>query len=137
MAYNLKQISPLDLKPSTAIGVKLPFQAANVFTSVYTTKEQIKYNLINFLLTDRNERPFNPNFGAGLRSYLFEQITNDSLDSLEASIRSKIEDNFPTVSIETLTVTEDPNYSSINIRFSYTLINSNENDSVIITIQNS
>jgi phage baseplate assembly protein W len=137
MAYNLKQISPLDLKPSTAIGVKLPFQAANVFTSVYTTKEQIKYNLINFLLTDRNERPFNPNFGAGLRSYLFEQITNDSLDSLEASIRSKIEDNFPTVSIKTLTVTGDPNYSSINIRFSYTLINTNENDSVIITIQNS
>jgi phage baseplate assembly protein W len=137
MAYNLKQISPLDLKPSTAIGVKLPFQAANVFTSVYTTKEQIKYNLINFLLTDRNERPFNPNFGAGLRSYLFEQITSDSLDSLEASIRSKIEDNFPTVSIKTLTVTGDPNYSSINIRFSYTLINTNENDSVIITIQNS
>jgi phage baseplate assembly protein W len=137
MAYNLKQISPLDLKPSTAIGVKLPFKAANVFTSVYTTKEQIKYNLINFLLTDRNERPFNPNFGAGLRSYLFEQITNDSLDSLEASIRSKIEDNFPTVNIKTLTVTGDPNYSSINIRFSYTLINTNENDSVIITIQNS
>jgi hypothetical protein len=137
MAYNLKQISPLDLKPSTAIGVKLPFQADSVFTSVYTTKEQIKYNLINFLLTDRNERPFNPNFGAGLRSYLFEQITNDSLDSLEASIRSKIEDNFPTVSIKTLTVTGDPNYSSINIRFSYTLINTNENDSVIITIQNS
>ena len=39
MAYGLKQISPLDLKPSTAIGVKLPFDAENVFSSVYTTKD--------------------------------------------------------------------------------------------------
>lgn len=137
MAYNLKQISPLDLKPSTAIGVKLPFQAPSVFTSVYTTKEQIKYNLINFLLTDRNERPFSPNFGAGLRSYLFEQISNESLDSLEATIQSKIEDNFPNIIIKTLDVIGNPNYSTINIKFSYVLKNTNENDSVIITIQNS
>ena len=47
MAYGLKKISPLDLKPSTAIGVKLPFDADNVFSSVYTTKDQIKYNIIN------------------------------------------------------------------------------------------
>ena len=48
MAYGVKQISPLDLKPSTAIGVGLPFSAPNVFSSVYTTKDQIKYNLINY-----------------------------------------------------------------------------------------
>ena len=60
MAYGLKKISPLDLRTSTAIGVNIPFSAQNVFTSVYTTKEQTKYNLINFLLTDKGERPFSP-----------------------------------------------------------------------------
>jgi hypothetical protein len=46
MAYGLKKISPLDLKPSTAIGVKIPFDATAVFSSVYTTKDQLKYILL-------------------------------------------------------------------------------------------
>ena len=83
MAYGLKQISPLDLKPSTAIGVKIPFDAENVFSSVYTTKDQIKYNIINFLLTDPRERVFNPTFVAGLRARLFEQIDQASFEEIK------------------------------------------------------
>lgn len=136
MAYGLKKISPLDLKPSTAIGVALPFQADNVFTSVYTTKDQIKYNIINFLLTDPRERPFNPAFGAGLRARLFEQITADSFEALEQSIMTQMEANFPQVQVTNLAITGNPDYNSINIKFSYRLLRSNENDSVTLTIQN-
>jgi hypothetical protein len=42
MAYNIKKISPLDLKPSTGIGVKIPFETPAAFQSVYTTKEQLR-----------------------------------------------------------------------------------------------
>jgi hypothetical protein len=136
MAYGLKKISPLDLKPSTAIGVALPFSAPNVFTSVYTTKDQLKYNIINFLLTDPRERPFNPLFGAGLRARLFEQIDADSFESLKQSIRTQVEANFPQIEIVTLDIVGNPDYNSINIKFSYRLLRSNENDTVILTIQN-
>ena len=135
MDYGVKPISPIDLKPSTAIGVKLPFSADNVFTSVYTTKEQTKFNLINFLLSDPRETPL-VLFGAGLRSSLFEQITSDSLDELEMSITSKIESNFPNVVISRLSVSGDPSTLAITINFSYTLRNTNENDSIIIKIEN-
>ena len=136
MAYNIKKISPLDLKPSTAIGVKIPFSAASAFTSVYTTKDQTRYNLINFLLTDNRERVFNPTFGANLRAQLFEQIVSNNLSDLEDSIRIKIESGFPNVNINQLKLSGDPNNSAITLDFSYTLKNSNENDSVIIKIQN-
>jgi phage baseplate assembly protein W len=136
MAYGLKQISPLDLKPSTAIGVKVPFNAESVFSSVYTTKDQIKYNIINFLLTDPRERVFNPTFGAGLRSRLFEQIDQQSFEEIKQSIRTQIENQFPQVQITTLDIIGSPDYNSINIKFSYRLLRSNENDSVILTIQN-
>jgi phage baseplate assembly protein W len=136
MAYGLKQISPLDLKPSTGIGVKIPFQAANVFTSVYTTKEQIKYNIINYLLTDPKERPFNPTFGAGLRSRLFEQIDRLSFEDLKQSIMTQMENYFPQIQVTQLEIIGNPDYNSINIKFSYRLLRSNENDSVILTIQN-
>ena len=136
MAYGLKKISPLDLKPSTAIGVKIPFAAENVFQSVYTTKDQIKYNIINFLLTDPRERPFNPLFGAGIRTMLFNQIDQASFEDMKQSIMTKVENEFPQIQITTLEIIGNPDYNSINIKFSYRLLRSNENDSVILTVQN-
>lgn len=135
MAYGLKKISPLDLRPSTAIGVALPFSADNVFSSVYTTKDQIKYNLINFLLTDPRERPFNPLFGAGLRARLFEQIDRNTFEEMKQSIRTQLENNFPQIEVKTLNIVGRPEYNSIDIQFSYRLLRSNENDSVTITVQ--
>lgn len=136
MAYGLKKISPLDLKPSTGIGVKIPFSADGVFSSVYTTKEQTKYNIINYLLSDPRERLFNPTFGAGLRSRLFEQIDQATFEDIKQSIMSQMENYFPQIKIVQLDIIGDPDYNSINIKFSYRLLRSNENDSVILTIQN-
>ena len=125
MAYGLKKIAVIDLKPSTGVGVAIPFSADNVFTTTYTTKDQTKYNLINFLLTDPRERPFNPNFGAGLRARLFEQIDQTTFEDMKQSIRTQIENNFPNVEIVTLEITGNPDYNSINIKFSYRLLRSN------------
>lgn len=135
MAYGLKKISPLDLKPSTAIGVALPFQAENVFTSVYTTKDQTKYNIINFLLTDPRERVFNPSFGAGLRYRLFQQIDRTSFEEMKQSIMTQLENNFPQIEIVDFNIVGDPDTNSVNIRFSYRLKRSNESDNVALVIQ--
>ena len=136
MAYNARKISPLDLRPSTGIGVSIPFSALNVFNTVYSTKDQTKYNLINFLLTDPRERPFNPNFGAGLRSFLFEQLETNTTDDLQTMLISQIESNFPNINIVNLTVTSDVNIGAINIEFSYNIRNTKESDEVLLTIQN-
>ena len=108
MAYGLKKIAVVDLKPSTGVGVAIPFSADNVFTTTYTTKDQTKYNLINFLLTDPRERPFNPTFGAGLRARLFEQIDQFTFEDMKESIRTQIENNFPNVQIVTLDIIGNP-----------------------------
>lgn len=136
MAYGLKKISPLDLKPSTGIGVKLPFTAPGVFTTVYTTKEQLKYNILNYMLTDLGERPMNPNFGMGLRSRLFESISENTLEDMKQSIQTQIENIFPVVQIQRLDVIGQPGYNSINIQFSYTIKTSKETDSILLKIQN-
>jgi phage baseplate assembly protein W len=136
MAYGAKNISYLDLRPSTGIGVKLPFVSPSVFTSVYTTKEQTKYNIINFLLTDKRERIMNPNFGAGLRSKLFEQISINTTDELEQSLSAQIENNFPNIEVIQLSVTGQPDYNSINIIFSYRIKSTSETDTANIVIQN-
>ena len=112
------------------------FRSDSVFTSVFTSQEQTKYNLINFLLTDRGERPFNPNFGAGLRSRLFESITTSTLDEIKMSITNQIEAFFPNVNVTELSLNGDPDRSFITLTLSYTLKNTNQTDSAVITIQN-
>ena len=136
MAYNLRKISPIDLKPSTGVGVKLPFTAENVFTTVYTTKEQLKYNILNYMLTDLGERPMNPNFGMGLRSRLFESITQSTVEDMKQSIQTQIENMFPNVQITQLNIIGQPDRSTINIEFSYTIKSSKETDGILLKIQN-
>ena len=136
MAYQIKNINPLDLQPSTGIGVSLPFSSKSVFNTVYTTQEQLKYNIINYLLTDRRERVFNVNFGAGLRTLLFENISNDSILNIESSIRSGLETNFPNININQLYITSQPDNNLINIYFTYSIVNTGIVDEVNINLQN-
>ena len=134
MAYNVRNINVLDLRPSTGIGVSLPFDNPAVFETVYTTKDQIKYNLINFLLTDPRERIFNPNFGAGIRSSLFEQITVETTDNLDALIRTGVEKYFPNVVITSLTFGGIPDQNLLTINFSYSIKNTRESDNITLSI---
>jgi phage baseplate assembly protein W len=134
MAYNLVKIPVADLRPSTAIGVAIPFQAPNAFTSVYTTLEQTKYNILNFLLTDQGERPFNPNFGASIRNKVFEQITADTLDSLDTQIRTGVNQYFPNVVITDLTFGGSPDENLLTIQFSYTISNTGASDNITLSL---
>jgi len=136
MAYAARTISPLDLKPSTAIGVSIPFSAPNVFTSVYTTADQLKYSIINYLLTGRNERVFRPTFGAGLREQLFEQITDTSIAMVESNIQAGVEANFPNVITTSIQVIPLYDQNTINILFKYSIANTNQVDQIFLTVDN-
>lgn len=134
MAYNARNINVLDLRPSIGVGVALPFNTPAVFQTVYTTKEQLKFNIINFLLTDKRERVFNANFGANIRSKLFEQITESTTEDLDNQIRLGMQQYFPNVIITDLTFGGDPNQNLLTIQFSYTINNTGESDNVIINL---
>jgi phage baseplate assembly protein W len=88
------------------------------------------------MLTDTRERPFNPNFGAGLRSRLFEQITETDLDSLKTTISNQIESYFPNVLVNSLNIQGDPDDNSISVELTYSLRNIKSIDSLVLKIQN-
>jgi phage baseplate assembly protein W len=128
MAFGAKQIFPNDLKPRVAIGVDLPFNGRGVFISNYQTKDAIKNNLINFFLTNPGERIANPNFGAGLRAYIFTQISNNNLDFIKEDMQQKLNNNFPNIAVFSVEVLGQENYNTINIIVKYNIINTGIND---------
>jgi len=133
MAFNPHKIYPIDTKPGTAVGIALPFNAPSVFFSTYTTKDAIKNNLLNFFLTNKNERYLNNNFGADLRKYLFEQISSNEISSLKENIQTLINQNFNNVQVKNLDILENPNTNSITIQLSYDIINTGMGDTIEIT----
>jgi len=132
MAFGNKKIYPIDLKPGTAIGVSIPFNAPGVFFSTYTTKDAIRNNLLNLFLTNKNERYLNNLFGANLRAFIFEQITNDNLDDLETNIQYMLEQYFNNIKINKITIDKLPDYNEINIQLYYSILNTGIEDDINI-----
>ena len=134
MAYIVKNVDVLDLKPSTGVGISVPFDGATGINTTYTTSDTIKSNLINFLLTGKRERVMNPSFGSGLREILFEQLTGDTTAIINDLIKGGIEEFFPQVVIEDLNITLDEFNQTINIYLKYTIINTNIEDAIQLNL---
>ena len=132
MATNLIRKSPLDNQPRKAIGVGIPFNAKGVFRLNYTTQDQIKSNLINFFLTNRGERVLNPTFGGNLRATMFEQLSENTIDSLEDIIRESLSQYFPRVIVRDLQLTADTEYNTLNIVLTYAVSQTNIEDTLNI-----
>lgn len=136
MTYNIININPLDLQPSKGVGIKIPFDGSIGLNITYTTKEATKSNILNFLLTGKRERIMNPNFGAGIREQLFEQITSNNIENIEDVIKFGLNDYFPQVQLNNLTVNSFPDQNVIQIYFSYSIRNTNIQDEIIINFNN-
>lgn len=136
MAYRTNDINPLAVRSGIGIGVSIPFSSNRVFTTVYSTREQIKYNIINFLMTGRRERVFQPNFGAGLREQLFEQISPENIILLENNIKDGVEEYFRDIVVANVKVTPQPDENTITIYFSYTIGNTDQLDEIFLNLEN-
>jgi len=135
MAFEIQQRNPLDLRPSVGIGVGLPFSSTSVFNTTYTTQEALKSNLINFLLTEPGERFLNTNLGAGLRSLLFTQATEDKQVEIEAIVRSGVYSWFPNIEIRKLVTGSTPDSNSLTLYLKYSIKNTNIEDEIVINFE--
>jgi phage baseplate assembly protein W len=128
------RVNPLDLQKNIAIGVSLPFNGpSGPFNKTYSTKDQIKSNLINLLLTDKGERVFNPEFGTDLRRVLFEGITEDIVPTIQNLITTNVNIFIPEVQITNITVnTDNKENNSISVTVTYQLKISGTSDQITV-----
>ena len=126
------RVNPLDLQKNIVIGVSLPFNAPGVFNKTYSTKDQIKSNLINLLLTDKGERIMNPEFGADIRKSLFDNITDSSTELLKLKIIDAISIFVPEVILGEVSVISDIDYNTLDVTINYRLAISNTPDQITV-----
>ena len=128
------RIDPLDLDARKAIGVRVPFNKKGVFQFNYTTKDQIKSNLINLLLTSPGERYHEPLYGVGLREILFDQNTetNQRIATLKARIDQNLQFHLPQIEVNDLSVSTEG--QQLRIKIDYTVLLDNDTNEISITL---
>ena len=94
MAQIIQNKYPIDTEARRAVGFGFPLNGDAVFVPTFQTRDQIKANLVNYLLTNRGERVFNPNFGADLRNLLFENVSDTTTEDLRERIQNDINSFF-------------------------------------------
>ena len=85
-----------------AIGPLLPLSRdskTGVYSLITSYEEEIRQNFKNLVLTSPGERVMNPDFGVGIRNYLFENQKH-AKTAIEQRLRTQVERYMPFIFLE-------------------------------------
>lgn len=94
--------------------------------SLVTNEDAVKRSMRNILLTNKGERPLDPEFGVGLNRYLFEHASMSTSQIIKTEIRNAIESYEPRAIINNINVSADSDRYSLLISITFTTVNSVE-----------
>lgn len=94
--------------------------------SIVTNEDAVKQSIRNLILTDRGERPFQPNLGSDVRAMLFENINPATLSIIESKVETAIRNYEPRaglISVEATSLIDD---NTVRIAILFYIINKEE-----------
>lgn len=95
----------------------------------------IRQSIKNLVLTNYNERPFQPNIGSNVNRSLFEPNDAFMQDELESSIRRTIEANEPRASVIRVEAITQSDGFTVTVNIIFSIINSMQPQSLDIILR--
>jgi len=95
----------------------------------------ISQSVLNILQTNHGERPFNYNFGANLRVYLFENMTNITAANMATSINTALTNYEPRIEVLNTNIQARADENNINITVTGRVRSTNEVVDISTTIE--
>ena len=115
----------------TTLGVKLPITRDTVhgFAMIQDIKTLIRQNLKMLILTNPGERVMIPDFGVGIRSYLFENFTDTIYIDLSNAIRKQVQKYLPVIVVNDIKFDSgDAEHNTLGIQIVYSIPSLNIED---------
>ena len=120
-----------------SLSVKLPLERdpSDGFQMNKSFKDMIRQNFKMLLLTTPGERIMEPDFGVGLKTYLFENFTESTFAQIERAIFRQVRIYMPSVVVEGIYFSgENENSNVLSLRIEYSVPNLNTKDLLEFTI---
>ncbi len=108
-------VSPAFLGKGWAFPVCL--EGGQIATAAYD--EDVRQAILIVLGTDPGERVMRPEFGAGLRAFVFEPLTPSTTEALRQRVQEALVDWEPRIDVERVTVTAVPTEGKALIDVAY------------------
>jgi phage baseplate assembly protein W len=87
--------------------------------------EAVKQSVKNLILTNFGDRPFNPNIGSNVTSYLFEPVSAFTVQGLRANIERTLKEQEPRINGVSVQVYDNSDENAYEIHLQYNVISLN------------
>jgi phage baseplate assembly protein W len=94
--------------------------------NLLSNEDAVKQSIVNIMLTNVGERPFNPTFGSEVNKILFENITPQTTNALIDLISSAIENFEPRANLLDVVASPLPDENAYAVTIVYSVINKTE-----------
>tara|TARA_Y100001938_G_scaffold149835_1_gene238205 strand:+ start:202 stop:570 length:369 start_codon:yes stop_codon:yes gene_type:complete len=121
----------------SSLAIKLPLirDDGDGYKTIKSFRNLIKQNFKMLLLTDHGERVMEPNYGVGLKKYLFESFDQSTFSKIETDILEQVAIYMPVVSIQEISFQQIENSNnSMIIKIAYTIPDIGARDLLEFTI---
>ena len=130
LIQDIKRINPLDFNNNARIGVAFPLNDVNMTAGTLTTKEQLKANFLNLLLTVPGERLNHPTYGIGLKGQLFENSIDEI--TLQENINGQLAFWIPEITVTDSSLRRDIDQYRVSLTLTYSISLNETEDSIQI-----
>tara|TARA_R110002074_G_scaffold105109_1_gene226975 strand:- start:97 stop:480 length:384 start_codon:yes stop_codon:yes gene_type:complete len=118
---------------------KLPLNLSE--TELYESTEDIvqvtRFHIKNIVLTNPGEKISDPEFGVGIRRYLFENMTNGTISTIRSRVLSQISRYASHVDILSIDIAGFEEDNSLTFKLSYYIPVVNKSDILSFSLSNS
>ena len=97
-------------------------------------KNVARQSLKMIILTGPGERCMSPNFGVGIRSFLFEQITTGTAGRIKSRVANQVSTYLPYIRLNDLQVSDYPDDNTINLKINYSVPSAGITDEFVFPI---
>tara|TARA_R100000008_G_C3586817_1_gene173124 strand:+ start:4257 stop:4622 length:366 start_codon:yes stop_codon:yes gene_type:complete len=120
----------------SSIAVKLPIarDTINGWKMIVDFKTLVRQNLKMLILTIPGERIMFPDYGVGLKKYLFDNFSSSVYAEIETKILEQVNFYMPAVTIKEISFSDNQDASVLGISIAYSIPNIGMQDLLKITI---
>ena len=120
---------------SLSLHLPITYNSADGFTMIKSVKRMIKQNFKMLLLTSPGERVMDPNFGVGVKNYLFSMYSENVPAQLRSKIMEQVGIYLPVVSITSIDFrTSNPDTGTLGLVITYRIPEIGARDLIELTI---
>ena len=120
---------------SYAVRLPLTQDSGDGYAMIKRIKTLVKQNLKMLILTNPGERVMEPDYGVGIRTFLFESFESDVFQRIDNKIREQVAQYMPAVQIRKLQFAgSDPDTNTLSLYLEYSIPQIATSDLLEITI---